>query len=71
MTSSTSSQERTYDKGRYQVRLPVFISEADEVGLGDVIKRMTTKLGMAPCGGCARRARALNQLVTISRRRRV
>lgn len=50
----------------YQVRLPGFINE--EVGLGDVIKRATSAIGIKPCGGCQRRAAALNRWLVISGR---
>jgi hypothetical protein len=51
------------DDGRepYRVRLPGFITGEEEVGLGDVIKRATSYLGIQPCGGCERRADALNR----------
>jgi hypothetical protein len=52
---------------RYQVRLPGFISD-EEIGLGDVIKRVTYAVGLKPCGGCERRAAALNRWVGFSRR---
>jgi len=42
------------------VRLPGFISDED-VGLGDVVKRATGAFGIRPCGGCERRAAALNR----------
>jgi hypothetical protein len=44
----------------YRVRLPGFITEED-IGLGDAIKRVTYALGIKPCGGCERRAAALNR----------
>ncbi len=44
----------------YRVRLPGFITDED-IGLGDVIKRATHTLGIKPCGGCERRAVALNR----------
>jgi len=50
----------------YRVRLPGFITE-EEVGLGDVIKRVTYTLGIKPCGGCERRAAALNRWMVFSR----
>jgi hypothetical protein len=34
-----------------------------------VIKRATTTVGLKPCGGCARRAAALNHWLTFSGRR--
>jgi hypothetical protein len=44
----------------YRVRLPGFISDKD-VGLGNVMKRVTSTFGIRPCGGCERRAAALNR----------
>jgi len=52
----------------YRVRLPGFVSE-EEVGLGDVIKRATYAVGVKPCGGCERRAAALNRWMVFSGRR--
>lgn len=49
------------------LRLPGFISD-DEVGLGDAIKRATSYIGIKPCGGCGRRAAALNQWFVFSGR---
>jgi hypothetical protein len=50
----------------YRVNLPGFISE--DVGLGDVIKRVTSTVGLRPCGGCLRRAQALNSWLVFSPR---
>ena len=52
----------------YQIRLPGFISD-EEIGLGDVIKKVTSSVGIQPCGGCARRAAALNRWMVFSGRR--
>ena len=52
----------------YRVRLPGFVSDED-VGLGDAIKRATSTVGMRPCGGCDRRAAALNRWFVFSGRR--
>lgn len=52
----------------HRVRLPGFITE-EEIGLGDVVKRATTYLGIRPCGGCERRATALNRWLVFSQRR--
>ncbi|HEY7375566.1 MAG TPA: hypothetical protein VIF57_25640 [Polyangia bacterium] len=35
------------------------------VGLGQAVKRVTTSLGIRPCGGCQRRARALDRFVVL------
>jgi len=48
-----------------RVRLPGFIAN-EEIGLGDVIKRATSYVGMRPCGGCEGRAVALNRRVVVS-----
>ena len=53
----------------FRVRLPGFLTEQD-VGLGDVIKHVTSAVGVRPCGDCARRAAALNRRVAFSGRRR-
>jgi len=56
------------DPAPRRVRLPGFISE-EEVGLGEVVKRATAALGIKPCGGCQRRAAALNRWVVFTGRR--
>jgi hypothetical protein len=48
-----------------RLRLPGFLNEND-IGLGDVIKRATSYIGMTPCGGCESRAAALNRLLVFS-----
>jgi len=50
----------------HRVRLPGFLVE-EEVGLGDLIKKATYAVGIKPCGGCERRAAALNRWMTFSR----
>jgi len=50
----------------HRVRLPGFLVE-DEVGLGDLIKRVTYVIGIKPCSGCEKRAAALNRWMTFSR----
>ena len=52
----------------YRVRLPGFISDED-VGLGDLIKRVTSAAGIKPCGGCQRRANTLNRWMVFSGKR--
>ncbi len=44
----------------YRMRLPGFITE-EEVGLGDVVKRVSHTFGIKPCGGCERRAAMFNR----------
>ena len=50
----------------HQVRLPGFLIE-EEVRLGDLIKKATYAMGIKPCGGCEKRAAALNRWMTFSR----
>ena len=53
----------------YRVRLPGFITD-EEIGLGDVIKRATSTIGIMPCDGCAKRAAMLNRWMVFSGRPR-
>jgi|GEM_PF-621117 len=50
----------------HRIRLPGFLNEK-EIGLGDAIKRVTYAMGVRPCGGCNRRAAALNRWMTFTR----
>jgi hypothetical protein len=51
----------------HRVRLPGFIPAGTEVGLGEVITRVTQAAGIKPCGGCARRASRLNRWMVFTR----
>jgi hypothetical protein len=51
----------------HRIRLPGFITD-EEIGLGDAIKQATSYVGIRPCGGCQRRARALNRWVAFTGR---
>jgi hypothetical protein len=50
----------------YQVRLPGFIAD-EAIGLGDVVQRVTYAIGIKPCGGCERRAAAMNRWIVFTR----
>ncbi len=50
---------------RYTVRLPGFVRDDEEVGLGDVIKRAGSLVGIAPCSGCVKRAETMNGLLSF------
>jgi hypothetical protein len=54
------------DQAPHRVRLPGFLTD-DEIGLGDVIKRTTSYVGIHACGGCRRRAAALNRWMVFTR----
>jgi len=48
------------------MRLPGFITD-QEIGLGDVVTRVAYAAGIKPCGGCERRAAALNRWMVFTR----
>lgn len=52
------------EKQPVRISLPGFITDK-EIGLGDVIKRATSYIGIKTCGGCERRADALNRLMVF------
>jgi hypothetical protein len=62
MTNKEKIQDRDKKPGRepHRVRLPGFLIE-EETGLGDAVKRVTYAMGITPCGGCEKRAAALNR----------
>jgi len=51
-----------------RVRLPGFVSDED-IGLGDALKRVSYMVGIKPCGGCDKRAAALNRWILFSAKR--
>jgi hypothetical protein len=57
------------ERPTHQTRLPGFLID-EEVGLGDLIKKATYAMGIKPCGGCEKRATALNRWMTFSRKYR-
>jgi len=50
---------------RHRIELPGFAA-GHEIGLGDVIKRMTSAFGIKACVGCERRAAWLNRWMVFS-----
>jgi len=50
---------------RRRIRLPGFLVDG-EIGLGEVIKKFTSALGIKPCVGCERRAALLNRWLSFS-----
>jgi hypothetical protein len=59
-------KEGKIERQPLRIRLPGFIKE-EEVGLGDVIKRVTYTMGIKPCTGCEKRAAALNRWMRFTR----
>jgi hypothetical protein len=58
---------------RHTIHLPgfssaVILAETTEIGLGDVIKRATSLVGIKPCLPCSERAERLNAWVSFSSR---
>jgi hypothetical protein len=69
MTPTPNSVRESHGRHPRVVRLPVFVMD-EPVGLGDLVKRATSAVGISPCGGCAQRAAALNRTIAFTGRRR-
>lgn len=65
--ASADKIEQPREHGLFRVRLPGFISDEQEVGLGDVIARAAYRVGIRPCVGCGQRASTLNRWVIFKR----
>ena len=65
--SESNNSPNQSEHPTHQMRLPGFITN-EEIGLGDVIKRVTSYIGIKTCGGCERRAAALNSWVVFTSR---
>jgi hypothetical protein len=63
------SQKTKRDRPPFRARLPGFVGDKD-LGLGDAVKRVTYAFGVRPCGGCERRAAALNRWLVFGGRGR-
>jgi hypothetical protein len=55
-------------EARRPVRLPGLVLDED-VGLGTALKGVTAAFGVRPCGGCDRRAAALDRWFVFTARR--
>lgn len=60
MIMSESRKKTGKKRNPHRIRLPGFVTD-EEIGLGDLVKRATSAIGIKPCGGCRRRAEALNR----------
>jgi hypothetical protein len=56
------------DNARHRVRLPRFIVH-EPVGAGQVIKRLTSAVGVRPCDPCERRAARVDRWLRVEPRR--
>lgn len=63
--SADKRAESTTDGQPVRVRVPRFVKDED-VGLGDFVMRVTSSMGIKPCGGCQRRAAWLNNQFHIT-----
>jgi hypothetical protein len=54
---------------RLRIRVP-FRMQQPSVGLGDVVKRVTTAVGFRPCSACQKRAEVLNRMVQFTTTRK-
>lgn len=62
-------KEKQEEKKPVKLKIPGFLREEEEtIGLGDLIKRVTTSVGIKPCGACNKRAQTLNNWMTISKK---
>jgi hypothetical protein len=70
MTKAKDSNDSSdqSEQPSHRVRLPGFITD-DEIGLGDVIKRATSYIGIKPCDGCDHRAEVLNRWMIFTNRK--
>ena len=66
MKDESTTKPDTAERQPYRVRLPGFLIE-EQIGLGDVIKRITYAMAIKPCAGCERRATVLNRWMRFSR----
>ena len=62
------SSEKQNNKRQYKIPLPVYLSEK-EIGLGDVLKRVSARVGISGCSSCDKRARSLNRWIRFTGRR--
>jgi hypothetical protein len=65
-TPEENQQANNIERPPHRVRLPGFIKD-EEVGLGEAIKRVAYAMGIKPCGGCEKRAAALNRWMRFTR----
>jgi hypothetical protein len=65
-TEETKEPTGKTERQPHRIRLPGFIIE-EEIGLGDVIKKVTYAMGIKPCAGCEKRAAALNRRMRFTR----
>jgi len=63
------SSKKTGERQPYRMTLPGFTT-GRKIGLGEVIKRATSAVGIRPCAGCEGRAAALDRWLVFTGPRR-
>jgi hypothetical protein len=63
------AEEDSKKHSPHRVSLPAFILDED-IGLGSVVKRVTTTFGIRTCGGCEKRAAKLDRWLRFTSSRR-
>lgn len=52
-----------YPEDEIAAHIDAWTPEQASRGLGDTVAKITTKLGIKPCGGCKKRQKVLNKLI--------
>jgi hypothetical protein len=65
-TEEKKEQVGSTEPQPHRIRLPGFIKD-EEIGLGDVIKKVTYAMGIKPCAGCEKRAATLTRWMRFTR----
>lgn len=65
---ASDKDKQPREQPAHRMRLPGFIAD-DDIRLGDAIQRTTSYFGIPTCGGCQRRAAALNRWLSFTPRR--
>jgi hypothetical protein len=63
-SENSENSSSTELPARHTIRLPRFII-GRPVGAGDVVKRITSAVGVKPCSACKHRAAHLNEWLTL------
>ncbi len=65
-SETTNAAENT--DVRKVLRVPGFLISDTAIGLGDFVQMITHRAGIKPCGGCQKRAKAMNRLAHLEPR---
>lgn len=65
----TAERAPAEERATRLLRLPGLVTD-EEIGLGEVVKRLTSAFGIKPCARCERRAQVLNRWMAFTGRKR-